>query len=358
MKITKKGKRILLILLAMICLCIFICVSWPICQPTESPDATTPTETEPEPSIETEPEPSLTLEALLGESYVQFITDTVTMQMENRMVKKPGVRYYPVVDHAPLSNYVTINEQTQFELDQNGYLIILFPAGTVADPAHGEQRFRVLEMIPSGERIEIPDPAVDWKLLLVNPWNPLPDDFSVNLTQIGDGQEIDSRVYPDLQKMMDDARAEGLSPLICSSYRTTEMQESLYSNKIRRLREQGYSRERAETEAGRWVAVPGTSEHQLGLAVDIVAESYRMLDERQEKTAEQKWLMENAYRYGFILRYPADKCHLTGIGYEPWHYRYVGKEAAKKMYETGMCLEEYLDKNALSLSRYRINSTK
>ena len=78
------------------------------------------------------------------------------------------------------------------------------------------------------------------------------------------------------------------------------------------------------------------------LSVDIVAERYPVLDEQQENTPEQKWLMENAYRYGFILRYPADKCHLTGIGYEPWHYRYVGKEAAKQMYDAGLCLEEYL----------------
>ena len=70
------------------------------------------------------------------------------------------------------------------------------------------------------------------------------------------------------------------------------------------------------------------------LSVDIVAERYPVLDEQQENTPEQKWMMENAYRYGFILRYPADKCHLTGIGYEPWHYRYVGKEAAKQMYDT------------------------
>lgn len=338
MKLSKRDKRILLILLAMICLCLWICFGKGKRDSMESPVSTAPMETE----------PSLTLEALLGESYVQFLTDTITMQMENRLVKNPEVQYYPVVNHAPLSDYAAISEQTQFELDEDGYLVILFPAGTVTDLAHGEQRFRVIGITPSGERVEIPDPAVDWKLLLVNPQYSLPDDFSVNLTQLRNGQAIDSRAYPDLQNMVDDARAEGLSPLICSSYRTTEMQESLFSNKVSRLLDQGYSPERAETEAGRWVAVPGTSEHQLGLAVDIVAESYPYLDEQQENTPEQKWLMENAYRYGFILRYPADKCHLTGIGYEPWHYRYVGKKAAKQMNETGMCLEEYLEELAAS----------
>ena len=97
------------------------------------------------------------------------------------------------------------------------------------------------------------------------------------------------------------------------------------------------------TEAGKWVAVPGTSEHQTGLALDIISSSYQVLDRDQENTAEQRWLMENSYKYGFILRYPSDKSEITGINYEPWHYRYVGKEAAKEIYEKGLCLEEYLE---------------
>ncbi|MBP3292640.1 MAG: M15 family metallopeptidase, partial [Clostridia bacterium] len=106
--------------------------------------------------------------------------------------------------------------------------------------------------------------------------------------------------------------------------------------------DKGYSQEEAEAEAGKWVAIPGTSEHQTGLAVDIVALSYQLLDRGQEDTAEQKWLMENSYKYGYILRYPTDKSDITGIYYEPWHYRYVGKDVAKELYESGLCLEEYL----------------
>lgn len=186
-------------------------------------------------------------------------------------------------------------------------------------------------------------PPSDWKLLLVNPWNQLPDDFSVELKQLKNGHAVDERTYPDLQAMLDDARAEGLSPILCSSYRTLEMQQALFTNKVNRLLAAGYSRNDAEAEAGRWVAVPGTSEHQTGLAVDIVASDYQLLDERQENTAEQIWLMENAYKYGFILRYPREKSEITGIGYEPWHYRYVGQDAAKEIYENGLCLEEYLE---------------
>ena len=91
-----------------------------------------------------------------------------------------------------------------------------------------------------------------------------------------------------------------------------------------------------------YVAFPGCSEHQTGLALDIVAAGYQILDEEQEDTAEQKWLMENSWKYGFILRYPADKSDITEISYEPWHYRYVGKEAAREIMEQGICLEEYL----------------
>ena len=130
--------------------------------------------------------------------------------------------------------------------------------------------------------------------------------------------------------------------MICSSYRTWDKQRTLYDYEKNRYMAQGYSKEEAEKEAAKWVAVPGTSEHQTGLAVDIVAQSYQILDKKQEDTPEQRWLMENSYKYGFILRFPTDKSKITGINYEPWHYRYVGKEAAKEIYERGICLEEYL----------------
>lgn len=183
-----------------------------------------------------------------------------------------------------------------------------------------------------------------WNLLLVNPWNPLPEDFSVELVTLAScGLKVDERIRADLNEMFFACQDAGLRPLICSAYRTQAVQTRLYNNKISRLRAAGYSRETAEEEAGRWVAVPGTSEHQTGLALDIVSSSYQGLTRRQAGTAEQKWLMEHCWEYGFILRYPEDKCEITGIGYEPWHYRYVGKEAALAMRDSGQCLEEYLE---------------
>lgn len=182
-----------------------------------------------------------------------------------------------------------------------------------------------------------------WELRLVNAAHALPEDFRVpELTKLRGGHAIDSRAYPALQRMMDDCRAEGLEPMICSSYRTRAKQEELFQNKVKSLLAQGDSAEDAETEAARWVARPGTSEHETGLAVDIVDTGYQLLDQRQETTPVQQWLMDNCAAYGFILRYPADKSERTGIGYEPWHYRYVGEEAARAIMEQGLCLEEYL----------------
>lgn len=187
------------------------------------------------------------------------------------------------------------------------------------------------------------DGAADWKLLLVNRDNPLPANCSVQTAELPSGLQVDERCYPDLQDMMDACREAGLSPVICSAYRTQEFQEQLYQSQIERQLALGYSQKRAEIEVGNQVAVPGTSEHQLGLAVDIVDISYQLLDDSQEDTAVQRWLMEHSWEYGFILRYPDGKSDITGITYEPWHYRYVGRENAEQIYRAGVCLEEYLD---------------
>ena len=184
----------------------------------------------------------------------------------------------------------------------------------------------------------------DGLLLLVNPWTPLPEDFVPGeLVPVQNDQAVDARAYPDLQDMLQDMSQAGLSPLICSSYRSQERQQELYDNKVQRVMDEGVSREAAQAEAARWVARPGTSEHQTGLAVDIVSLSNQMLDETQESTPEFQWLAENAWKYGFILRYPEDKSEKTGIAYEPWHFRFVGKEAAEEMHDLGLCLEEYLE---------------
>lgn len=177
--------------------------------------------------------------------------------------------------------------------------------------------------------------------ILVNANNPVPDDWKVDLVELRNGNQIDKRAYPSLQKMMDDARAEGYNPLICSSYRSTSYQQKLFDDSVRAKKNSGMSEKKAIKETEKWIAVPGTSEHETGLAVDIVSLENQNLDNSQLNSACQKWLMKHCYDYGFILRYPKDKTKVTGIGFEPWHYRYVGYDIAQYIKKNGICLEEY-----------------
>lgn len=183
-----------------------------------------------------------------------------------------------------------------------------------------------------------------WKLTLVNKWNPMEDGYKPAVAEIENNYYFDARAVGYLQEMLADGRREGLDFWVCSAYRTIEKQTELFEDKVRRVTaETGLTGEAAREKAGTEVAFPGTSEHNLGLAVDIVARDYQILDEKQARTEEARWLKENCWKYGFILRYPTDKTEETGIIFEPWHYRYVGEKAAKEIMEQGICLEEYLE---------------
>lgn len=190
-----------------------------------------------------------------------------------------------------------------------------------------------------------------WNLVLVNHDHPLPDDYEPSAlkdlpmgiyTDTERAQQVDERAYDDLMDMLEAASEDNVGPFVCSSYRTFDYQQNLYDNRVAQAELEGYEGDEAEKEAAFWVAPPGTSEHHTGLAVDIVDASYTALDETQESTDAQRWLMEHCADYGFILRYPTDKSDVTGIGYEPWHYRYVGKEAARDITDSGLCFEEWL----------------
>ena len=215
--------------------------------------------------------------------------------------------------------------------------------------AQEEQQQQAAEALARQDEPQEPEPAkpsaADNELLtLVNPWNELPEDWQVDLVTLSNGLQIDRRCYDALQEMMDACREAGYEPLICSAYRTQETQQDLFNNKVAKLEAGGKSHDEAVQEAGTVVAVPGTSEHQLGLAVDIVDTQNQVLNRAQEDTAVQQWLMEHCWEYGFILRYPPDKEEKTGIIYEPWHYRYVGREYAQAIRQSGLCLEEFLQR--------------
>ena len=180
------------------------------------------------------------------------------------------------------------------------------------------------------------------EILLVNPWNAIPDDYEVKLDKYN-GKQVAVECIDALKQMLADCKAAGYTAIVCSAYRTHDYQAQLYENQVKKQMANGLSREEAEVVAATISAFPGTSEHQLGLAVDLVDINYQLLNEQQENTAAQKWLMANSWRYGFNLRYPNGKTEYTGIIYEPWHYRYVGVELATELYESGLCLEEYLE---------------
>ena len=177
-----------------------------------------------------------------------------------------------------------------------------------------------------------------WNLILVNRENYIPADYEVQLTELSNGKKVDSRIYPELQEMFNAARAQGYGLFVREGYRTQEEQQQLMDEKIEAYENEGKSKPEAKKLAEQWVAIPGTSEHQLGIAVDINADTTK-----SSSDDVYSWLAENAHKYGFIKRYPSDKTDITGVINEPWHYRYVGKEAALEIYSQGMCLEEYID---------------
>lgn len=183
-------------------------------------------------------------------------------------------------------------------------------------------------------------------LLLVNGWNPLPEDYDYegHLTTIpqkyikGSLTQIDKEVWPYLKAMLDDARAEGIDIGVWSPYRSYATQKWLFEKQVKKQINNGVPESEAEDKAATIVARPGTSEHNTGLALDI-----NCADHSFKSTKAYKWLQENAEDYGFVMRYAEDKQEKTGVIYESWHWRFVGIEAAHEMNELGMCLEEYVE---------------
>ena len=189
--------------------------------------------------------------------------------------------------------------------------------------------------------------ADEWATRLVNAANPLPEDFSVKTVNIEgyENRPFDARAATALEEMLADAEAAGNKLYLVSGYRSIARQKALFERKVASFVEEGLPREQAEKNAAQWVARPGTSEHNLGLAADIVSEDWYSnhsdLTADFEQTPQFAWLKAHCAEYGFILRYPQGKESITGVTYEPWHYRYVGREAAQIIMQRGITLEEY-----------------
>jgi len=186
--------------------------------------------------------------------------------------------------------------------------------------------------------------ADDWRLILINKWHPIPDDYEYVLGTITGSMQSDARIIDDLLLMMQKAQDDGINLVIISPYRDLDHQELLFTNKINSFIRSGMSYLEAYRFASQTITVPGTSEHQVGLALDITSREYRFLNTGFAETEAGRWLADNSYEFGFILRYPLGKESITGIEFEPWHFRYVGREAAQIIKEEGLALEEFVER--------------
>jgi len=185
----------------------------------------------------------------------------------------------------------------------------------------------------------------DPELIVINGGNKLPADFEVK-TKICRGKEISTIAALDLEQMILDAKKDGILLWISSGYRSVDLQLRLFSRQVEREKSKGkevISQEEAEKRAARVVARPHTSEHNTGLAVD-----FNGVEDDFYSTKEYKWLMDNAHKYGFIERYQKRWTKRTGVIYEPWHFRFVGKKYAPLIKESGKCLEEYVKNELIS----------
>ena len=181
-----------------------------------------------------------------------------------------------------------------------------------------------------------------WNLLLVNDWNPLPAgyDSDVTFSTVSGGKQVDSRIVDAVNRMLNDASAYDLA--VVSAYRPKEEQNTLYWRKVQQYTDKGYSDLEAQKVGGTIVKRPGFSEHNCGLAMDVGGSGDYTLEQTFANTPAYAWLIEHCADYGFILRFPEGKEDITGVIYEPWHYRYVGEEAARYIMDNDLCLEEYL----------------
>ena len=181
------------------------------------------------------------------------------------------------------------------------------------------------------------------QLVLVNPWNPVSESGYVpKLVDLEDGLKADRVCAEEAKRMLADCRAAGLRPKVLYAYRSVDDQLDMYDREVQKLVDGGWSPGNAEAEVSRMIAQPGRSEHEIGLALDIVDETFPETSDRQAQTDVARWLADNAWRYGFILRYPEGAEEATGYSWHAWHYRYVGEDAAQNMHSLGITLEEYL----------------
>jgi D-alanyl-D-alanine carboxypeptidase len=247
-----------------------------------------------------------------------------------------------------------MEESSKIPIEESSYDGLALPEELNSEEpqALSEPGPRSEEPAPSARQVIRGNSSGDWRLVIANRKYPLGGNYQLEIGYLPadyvtkeSARAVDIRIVDALVQMLDASRASGVSLLVTSSYRSVEYQTVLFSSKTQEYLNMGYSQAEAEAAAEQIVARPGTSEHNTGLAVDLVDgdnPSSWGLYQSFDQTPEFAWLDARAADYGFILRYPQDKTDITGISYEPWHYRYVGVEYAKAIKAAGVCLEEYL----------------
>ena len=267
----------------------------------------------------------LQISSELKEDSYEYVSDEKDISDDDLLDDEDVLEGY---DNQELDTLDIMSDEERFSLDD-----ILKDNNEINENAVGEVQKSDVSLLS----------ADDWQLVLINKQHPVPDDYTFNLAKITGNMQCDERIRDDLLAMMQGARKDGVNLVICSPYRDMSRQTMLFDRKINNYMGRGYSYMEAYKIASQTVTVPGASEHQIGLAVDIICDNYSLLDAGFGDTDAGKWLREHGEEYGFILRYPSGKEYITGIEYEPWHFRYVGKVAATEIMENDLCLEEFVE---------------
>ena len=236
------------------------------------------------------------------------------------------------------------DDDEDFDYNEEGYIEGVDEMFTLDDILENQDSYQT-DGIPAEE---VPDDyefdSSDWRLVLINKQHPIPEDYDFKLGTITNGLRCDERIISDLLNMMHAAKNDGINLALKSTYRTDSRQETNFNTRIKQYMGQGYSYMEAYKLTSQVITVPGSSEHQVGLAFDITCDTYSSLTKGFGETEAGKWLAEHSCEYGFTLRYPQGKEYITSIEYEPWHFRYVGREAATIMRDEEICLEEFWDR--------------
>jgi len=282
--------------------------------------------------------------------YIIFSTNVENMKNKNMIYSYILKRYRRKI----MNKRIT---RRQFLKGVAGSIILLTSTGifTACKNMKNNQVNQVTNTpVPSSTPNSTPEPTIDSIIedpidlisldsinILINKTHPLPSDYvpedmiKPNVICKKEDIKLKREAAEAIEEMFDAAKKDGYSLAIGSAYRSYNYQKNLYNNYVKRDGEEA---------ANRYSAKPGQSEHQTGLAADLSREDgYCYLSNCFKDTEEGKWLKENAYLYGFILRYPEGKEEITGYIFEPWHYRYIGKKEALKVYESGLTLEEYYE---------------